>query len=193
MRNIKLLYNEGVYKSYINSNLNLFYIKSNFKLKDFIISYQNDHRRIILNDFIINLDYEISDDKQYIYKVKLNNYYFINKIYITDFRHIFNISIEYDDEEINYDETIIEYNCITVLLEKEKFTNIKYIQFGDEKIYDDLYKIIKNKELNLFQILFEKNIINKMQKKIKIIFDTDLQNQYKYTLSHIPIEYIKVL
>ena len=98
-----------------------------------------------------------------------------------------NIDIEYDDEELNYDETIIEYNCITVLLEKEKFTNIKYIQFGDEKIYDDKYKIIRNKELNLFQILFEMNIIN----KFKIIFDTEVP--YKFTLSHIPIEFIKVL
>jgi hypothetical protein len=191
MKSIKLLYNEGVYISYINVNLNLFYIQSNYKLKDFIISYQNDHRRIILNDFIINLDYELSDENKYIYKVKLNNYYFINKIYITDFRSMLNIDIEYDDEEINYDETIIEYNCITVLLEKEKFTNIKYIQFGDEKIYDDKYKIIRNKELNLFQILFEKNILNKMQNKFKIIFDTEVQ--YKFTLSHIPIEYIKVL
>jgi hypothetical protein len=189
MKSIKLLYNEGVYISYINANLNLFYIKSNFKLKDFIMSYQNDHRRIILNDFIINLNYETSDDKQYIYKVKLNNYYFINKIYITEFRSILNLNIEYDDEEVNYDETIIEYNCITVLLEKEKFTNIKYIQFEDKKIYDDSYKIIRNKELNLFQILFEKNIVK--MNKFKIIFDIEVP--YKFTLSHIPIEYIKVL
>jgi hypothetical protein len=187
MKSIKLLYNEGVYISYINANINLFFIKTNKKLKDFILSYQNDHRRIILNDFIINLEYELSDENKFIYKVKLNNYYFINKIYITDFRSILDIDIEYDDEELNYDETIIEYNCITVLLEKEKFTNIKYIQFGDEKIYDDKYKIIRNKELNLFQILFDKNIIN----KFKIIFDTEVP--YKFTLSHIPIEYIKVL
>ena len=156
------------------------------------MSYQNENRRIIIKDFIIDLDYEISDGNEYIYKVKLNNYYFINKICITDFRSIHNINIEYDDdEEITHNEINIKFNCVTVLLEKEKYSDIKYIQFENQKIYDDLYQIIRNKELNLFQILFDKSIINKLIYKIKIIFDTEVP--YKFTLSHIPIESIKVL
>jgi len=190
MKSIKLLYNYDTYIGYINSNINIFYIKSNYKLVDFILCYQNENnKRFIIRDFILNLDYEKSDENKYIYKIKLNNSYFIYKICIIDFRSILDINIEYDDEEINNNETIIEYNSITLLIEKEKLNNIKYILIDDKKLYDDSFRILNNNNLNTYQIIFDKNII--INNKFKIVFD--IETRYKFTILHIPIEYIKVL
>lgn len=176
----------------ILDTLNTFYLISDKKIRDFVICYRNKYtginERYYLDEYNINKEYGYSDGKNYIYKVKLFDNYYILKIGInmTDA----NVFFEYDKDD--HTKSIDpENNIISLLIKNNEMNNIKYIQLGNRKIYDNNFKIVHNNNLNIYNIIFDEDISDIESWEIKIYFEKPIQ--YKFRKYNPKIEYIKVL
>lgn len=188
----KFVYEQGFFIIPIDSVINNFYITSSKKLRDIYIfyKYQTDFSKYYIDPFLINKDFEKSDNNNYIYQFKLNNYYYIQGVEIHTENG--NFEIEYENENNMIDPIKPVKNCLCLLINNDKFNSIKYIKINNTKIYDDKFKIIHSKDLNVYYLIFDTQIFDHEKPYyVKVIFEENIS--YKYSISNIPIEFIKVL
>jgi hypothetical protein len=135
----------------INQTLNEFYIKTVSKLDIstyFKINYNDTVISDRLNYYLFNDDYDISDEKYYLYKFKFNDYYFIEK-FIIEVDEIYSYDIWFEYE---YD------NSFT-------YNNNKILDDENTK-YTDKFKIIKKNYISLTNI---RGVNHKLDTQISLI------------------------
>lgn len=168
----------------INQTLNEFYIKTQNKLdisSYFNINYNDTVISDRLNYYLFDDDYEKSDDKYYIYKLKFNDYYFIEKFRIeVDEIYSYDIWIEYDP-----DNTFTIHN--NKILDDE---NTKYTEKCSDMNKSKGHKIIKKNYILLTNIRGINHNLDTNGSKIKNanftkikIYNSEFEgNDYDYLL-----------
>lgn len=213
----KMISNNKInYKEYhidLNIILNEFYIRSSNKLdKDFFrLKYNNGDISHYFCNFI-DKNYDYSENNYYIYKVKLDNYYLIEKLYVlcnksTDLYfeyykddYIFEINKEkeiyyviiYETEDFEFPKLSNEISKIDIYIEKLIVFND--ILANDKTYIDDLevYKFAKFQKIKIP----EKYIYNIGSYGFSYILkrsDMEKINSYKVGWGKMPINDIKVL
>ena len=177
---IKDSFNDFLIKT-TNMNLKIFYIKCTHKIFELCITIDDEIKTDVFidiedyfshtNDDFDDFDYDMTDDKYYVYKFSFNNYLKINSITIT------NDSI--DDENINEPSIYFVYDTEDIKLIDEVSNNdVKQITF-QKKNYNliKFYHVVNDKNIELNKNDYDiKPYKNNYYKLILLNDDIDITN-----------------